>query len=37
MRRVTDECDPNGDVEDVKERNDVIAKVVASGPPTRTR
>jgi hypothetical protein len=29
--------DPTGDVDDIKERDTVVAKAVASGPPTRTR
>ncbi len=37
MRRVNDKCDSTGDVDDVKERDTVVAKAVASGPPTRTR
>ena len=28
---------PTGDVDDVKERDTVVAKAVTSGPPTRTR
>ncbi len=37
MWRVNDKCDPTGDVDDVKERDTVVTKAVASGPPTRTR
>ena len=37
MRHVNDECDPTGDVDDVEERDTLIAKAIAFGPPTRTR
>ena len=37
MRHVNNECDPTGDVNNVKERDTVIAKAVTSGPPTQTR
>jgi len=37
MRHVNDECDPTGDVDGVNEHDTLVAKAVASGPPTRTR
>jgi len=37
MQRVNDKYDPNRDIDDVKERDTIFTKAIASGPPTRTR
>ena len=31
--RINEECDPTGDVDDVNERDAIVAKAIASGPP----